>query len=175
MNSQLIYTADANNPANLNDWLSCSTSLTDKLQAIIGKVELQILSQQWTNADWFDRFVLHIQEQSIFLREILMNGYEHNYWYARTIIPESCYQIDPEFFSRLEKESIRNLIFGEQRVKRYLQKYYSINEYNIEYHWVKKHLPLINSTLWLRLTQYQFDEKGDFYLYEILLPDLERV
>ncbi|KTD82271.1 chorismate--pyruvate lyase family protein [Legionella waltersii] len=175
MNSQLIYTTGANHPANLNEWLSCSTSLTDKLQAIIGKVELKVLNQQWTDVDWFVRHMLHVDDQSIFLREILMNGCEHHYWYARTIIPQSCYQIDPEFFRRLENESMRNLIFDGQRVKRGLQQCYSISEFNIEYHWVKKYLPFINATLWLRLVQYQLDDKEHFYLYEILLPDLERV
>src|SRR5262245_16386625 len=106
MNNQFFFTAEINTPEYLNDWLNCSTSLTDKLQAITGSAELEVMSQEWVTPNWFDNYVFHIQDIRVLNREIMMRSHGTAYWYARSVIPESCYRVDSAFFNRLEKESI---------------------------------------------------------------------
>lgn len=173
MSKAFYYNSAIERPPLLNDWLECSTSLTDKLQSYIGEITLTVENQEWITPKWFERYFFNIQNESILLREIIMRGCEKTYWYARSLIPLSCYQLDRVFFNRLESESIRNLIFGEQRVSRYSIKCYPINRFNIEYHWVEQYIPIIETTLWVRLSDYVLDNKEHFYLFEILFPELE--
>lgn len=95
------------------------------------------------------------------------------YWYARSVIPQSCYALKPEFFNRLENESIRNLIFDESSVRRLPILCYPVDQLNLEFHWVKKYIGSEYSQMWVRFTELVFQEKSSFYLVEILLPELE--
>ncbi|WP_241480299.1 chorismate--pyruvate lyase family protein [Legionella norrlandica] len=156
----------------LNNWLEYQGSLTDKLKAIRGSIELELLSQSWTSPKWWDRHVLHIKDENIFQREIIMKNSGIAYWYARSIIPQTCYDLSPEFFNRLKHESIRNLIFGESRVRRLPMLCYPVDQLNLEFHWVKKYIGSIQAPLWVRLIELVFLEKSSFYLTEILLPEL---
>lgn len=111
INYQSLLIADTKGPGLLKDWLEYQGSLTDKLKAMTGDAELERLSQNWSIPNWWDKYVLCIQDKSIFQREIVMKNQGIVYWYARSVIPQSCYALKPEFFNRLENESIRNLIF----------------------------------------------------------------
>jgi chorismate-pyruvate lyase len=159
----------------LDAWLYYNHPITDKLNNLTGDTQLEVLSQQWIQTTWWDKYFLNIVEHTLFQREIIMKSSGRTFWYARSIIPSSCYQLDPEFFKRLERESIRNLIFDEPKVVLSQRKIYPINAQCIEYYWVKKHLSILPEILWGRLAEFSFIEKNSFYLLELLFPQLEEL
>jgi chorismate-pyruvate lyase len=174
-NTQPIFTAKSNRLETLKEWRNYEGSLTDKLQDAKGEVEVQLLYQNWIKTTWWDTHVLNIQDAQIVQREIIMSSLGLNYWYARTIIPKKCYTLDPIFFKRLEKETLKNLIFGEQKVQRVSMRSYPVDKECIEFQWVKKYIKLRDEPLWVRLAEYSFLNIESFYLAEILLPELESV
>lgn len=173
INNRPIFVANSMQTDSLRDWRECPHSLTDKLQTVKGSVQLELISQKWTQPNWWDRYLLQIHDELIFEREILMKHQSTVYWYARTIIPQKCYNSNPEFFKRLEKESIRNLIFNNPKVHRAVMLNYPIDQQCIEYHWAKRHLAHIDGIIWVRLAKYTLNYLESFYLAELLLPELE--
>lgn len=174
INQHLILTADTVEPAGFQSWIHHQDSLTDQLERLTGDTQLTLLSQGWTHASWWDAMLFQLN-QPLFQREILMSSHGTDYWYARSVIPEACYASNLVFFQRLQKESIRNLIFGNNDVKRLAMHVYPVNHSCLEFHWVKKYLPLHHETLWVRCAQYGLPDGTSFYLIEILLPSLEGV
>lgn len=168
-----LFVINTQPPERLAKWLHYQASLTDKLQDIKGNAELQLIFQNWVKAGWWDRHLLKVQDESIFQREILMKSHGALCWYARSIIPKKCYDLNPFFFDRLKNESIKNLIFGNSKVQRIHWIHYPINNQCIEFYWVKKNIPSITGILWARLTELSFQQKEYFYLVEIMLPELE--
>lgn len=175
INNQPIFCAETKEHEFLRDWRDFQYSLTDRLQVAKGDTELEIISQGWIKSTWWDNYLLKINDDLVFQREICMKYSGLEYWYARSIIPSICYNLEPEFFKRLEKESIRNLIFDNNQVDRVQMINYPIDHQCIEFHWVKRHLKNIDGILWLRLAEYSFLKSASFYLVEILLPELENV
>lgn len=190
INNNPLLVADSKKPISLSDWINHQNSLTDKLLASKGSIDLELLSQEWTTPTWWDKYLLQINlicdvedregeviksQQLVFQREILMRSENIAYWYARTIIPQKCYDLNPDFFGRLEKESIRNLIFGNHEVHRVLMTGYPIDKQCIEFYWVKKYINTIKGTLWVRFGEFSYHHMESFYLMEILLPELENL
>ncbi len=170
-----LLAAESNAPQSLLPWLHHHGSLTDKLKLAQGSVNLVVLSQQWVLPTWWDVFFLKIIGNHVFQREILMTSQNKDYWYARTVIPESCYRKGEEYFGRLADESIRNLIFNGDSVHLVNRMTYAVDVNCLEYFWVKKHLNLSAQQLWVRLTEYSYLNIDSFYVVEILLPELEKV
>lgn len=175
INTHSIFAISAQVSEQLSEWLNYQDSLTDKLQQIKDDAHVELISQCWMNTDWWDKHFLQIQDNLIFQREIIMKSHNITYWYARSIIPKKCYDLDPAFFGRLENESIKNLIFNEDRVYRVQSINYPIDQHCLEYHWVKRNLGSVGGVLWVRLAEFLFQQKEPFYLAEIMLPELESI
>ncbi|QLZ69247.1 chorismate lyase [Legionella sp. PC1000] len=175
INTHSIFTISAQSSEQLSKWLNYQDSLTDKLQQIKGDAQVELISQYWRNTDWWDNNFLQIQDKLVFQREIIMKSHNVAYWYARSIIPKKCYDLDPTFFGRLENESIKNLIFKEDRVHRVQSINYPIDQQCLEFYWVKRNLDSIDDVLWVRLAEFLFQQKEAFYLAEIMLPELESI
>lgn len=173
INNQPVLTAETEHPEALKDWRLHQYSLTDKLQALKGSTQLELISQRWIKPTWWDTHLLQIKDELVFQREIMMKHQDIDYWYARTIIPRKCYNINPEFFKRLEKESIRNLIFDSNQVHRVTMVNYPVDNQCIEFSWVKKNMRTINGIIWVRLAEFSLAHLESFYLAELLLPELE--
>lgn len=168
-------TTSTEEPSKLRPWLHHSHSLTDKLRELKGSVELTVLSQEWSPPSWWDQYILAIRDSLVFQRTILMKSQQIAYWFARSIIPKSSYDLDVAFFKRLERESIRNLIFESDEVHRSHFTIYPIDSQSIEFQWVNQYLPDLEGPLWVRFAHYSYRQKASFYLLEILLPSLENV
>ncbi|BCA95376.1 4-hydroxybenzoate synthetase [Legionella antarctica] len=173
INNQPVFTAETQYPEALKEWREYDHSLTDKLQALKGSTQLELISQQWIKPTWWDTYLLQVNDELIFQREIIMQHREVDYWYARTIIPQKCYKIYPEFFKRLEKESIRNLIFDSHQVHRVAMISYPVDKHCIEFNWLKKNRDTIDGIIWVRLAEFSLEHLESFYLAELLLPELE--
>ncbi|WED44127.1 chorismate--pyruvate lyase family protein [Legionella cardiaca] len=167
--------ASSSPPKVLLPWLKHEFSLTDKLKNEVGDASLTILNQQWKNPSWWDKFALGISTSSVMHREIIMSAHGTPCWYARTIIPDSCYQKNFLFFNRLNQESLGVIIFNTPQVKRNLMLQYAINASSLEYYWLP-HLPMLTESkdLWSRLSIFSLQENVFFYLVEIFLPDFLR-
>ncbi|KTD15619.1 4-hydroxybenzoate synthetase [Legionella gratiana] len=175
INTDSIFIINAQSSESLKGWLNYQASLTDRLQKIRGEVQLELISQHWVNPDWWDKNVLLIQDEHVFKRDIIMKSRGISYWFARSIIPKKCYDLDPAFFDRLKNESIKNLVFGNNRVERINWTNYPINHHCIEFYWVKKNINVVDGILWVRLTEFSFQQSESFYIVEIMLPELELV
>jgi chorismate lyase len=164
----------ANVPRSLLPWVIHRDAMTLKLKQAAGDARLTILTQGWIISGWWDQYVLGLDRQVILQREILMSAWQHNCWYARTIIPELTYQANTAIFNRLGRESLGDIIFSDKRIKRYSMINYAVDTHSIEYHWLKSIVPEESGSLWARLAIFTIDEDYPFFLIEILLPDLCR-
>lgn len=154
------------------EWVNYQDSLTDKLKDLTGEVQLELKSQQWCDTDCWSKNILKISDELVFQREIIMSSHQIPYWYAKSIIPQQCYNVAPEFFDRLKTESIKKLIFNEERVTRTQMFNYAINKQCMEFYWVKKYIEQTEEILWVRIAQFCFQHTESFYLIEIMLPKL---
>lgn len=172
-NMQTISKQNVPIEESLKEWRDYQDSLTDKLYAKTGSAQLELLSQDWIQSTWWDTYFLKLNDSNLFQREIIMNSNSLRYWYARTIIPYSCFSLDPAFFKRLESEPIKNLIFSEPRVQRLQLLNYPIDNQCIEFHWLKEQQSSMNKNpIWVRLAQYLFQKQHSFYIAELLFPEL---
>jgi chorismate lyase len=157
------------------EWISYQNPLTDKLQKAKGEATLEFLSQEWKKTDEWSHTLLEIHDELVFQREIIMKSHGVTYWYARSIIPKRCYDIDPSFFDRLQQESIKYLIFGNEQVLRINFVTYPIDSDAFELSWVKKYIENIEGILWVRISEFSFQNLASFYLIEIMLPELGEI
>jgi chorismate lyase len=174
-NKQPLFFVETPQSECFKAWAEHQHSLTDKLVQLKGSSQLEVLFQNWIKPNWWDTYFLQINDELIYQREIIMRHNHTEYWYARTVIPETCYEAAPEFFDRLNSESIKNLIFGESQVSCSNRICYPVDEQCLEFYWVKKYMSDTKGTLWCRLAEYQFQHKASFYLMELLLPELGTV
>lgn len=174
-NNQPLFFVETQHSERLKEWREYQHSLTDKLIMIKGTSKLDLVFQNWVKPGWWDTYFLQINDQLIYQREIIMRHEETAYWYARTLIPQKCYELDSVFFNRLNQESVKNLIFGESKVQCINRICYPVNSQCLEFYWVKKYISGIDGVLWLRLAEYEFQQRASFYLMELLLPELENV
>jgi len=173
INPHFIFAAKTQCSEQLSEWINYQYSLTDKLQKLKGTTELELIKQEWVLSNWWDKQLLQIKDKLVFQREIIMRSDGIAYWYARSIIPQKCYNMDPIFFKRLETESIKKLIFDDTKVRRLSLISYPVDHQCIEYYWVKKYINTVQDVLWVRLAEYSLQQKESFYLVELLLPELE--
>lgn len=164
-----------NPPAVLYDWLNYKFSLMDKLQEKVGETSLSVLNQRWQRPTWWDQFVLGIKEAQVIHRNSIISAKDLACWFARTIIPNSCYLANKSFFDRLSQESLGKLVFNTVGLKRSEVFFYPINASCLEYYWLPPALKEATKSLWLRLSVFCFNEKENFYLVEIFLPGFVRI
>lgn len=175
INTHLIFSLKASCSKQLLEWVNYYSPITDKLHKAKGQAQLELMSQRWITTDLWSKTLLNIDDSSVFQREILMNSHDVIYWYARSIIPQKCYALDPIFFDRLKNESIKNLIFDEKQVCRINSINYPVNNQCVEFYWVKKYINQIEEILWVRIAEFSFQNKESFYLVEVMLPELGNV
>lgn len=166
---------DEQPPAELLPWLTHSESLTEKLvKRTSMPVQLQVLSQQWGAVDSWEKTTLAIQEDRILRREILMLAGGKPCWYARTLIPHTVYEVAPEKFSRLAHESLGQIIFSDAAIHRVLLGYYPIIATSHESWWLRGVASESTDRHWVRFSEISVFSQYQFYLIEILLPELAR-
>ncbi len=166
-NSLLITEAEPE--SDIQHWLCHQASLTEKLQFSTGQAEVEVLHLAWGRPSWWDKQVIKIKDSAVYRREILMFSGDLPCWYARTIIPQNCYDLDPAFFGRLKQQSLNHLIFNEPKVKRCQLFHYQIDKHCLEMYWLPEHLITGDEKFWLRYSEFSFMNKASFYLCEILL------
>jgi chorismate-pyruvate lyase len=175
INTHLIYSLKATCSKHFLEWVNYQESLTDKLRKAKGDACLDLIAQQWISTDLWSKNMLDVRDATLFQREIIMNSYGVAYWYARSIIPQKCYDLDPAFFGRLQKESIKNLIFEDPRVRRINSINYPVDNQCVEFYWVKKYIDEVQGILWVRIAEFSFQQKESFYLVEIMFPELGEI
>lgn len=165
----------ANTPSKeILPWLTYVDLLTEKLYKKSGETKLLVLQERYMPANWWDRYVLKLGVGMVFCREIVTSAWGEPCWYARTIIPSSTLEANSALFARLKKETLGELIFGDNNIQRESLSYYSISKKDIEFYWLEKDLCKTADFLWVRLSEFTLKNKDPFYLVEILLPGLER-
>lgn len=164
-------------PEKLIPWLLYEKSLTEKLKSTTGDASIQVLEFGLRRPSWWDKKVLGIQEKLVFVREIVMYSHEISCWYARTIVPETTYQVHQDFFASLEKNALHVMLFQEKLAVRKSMQCDAISQNELEYYWVKRFVPdcYVNDsssslTLWVRRCCFLIGGKEPFYLVEIFLP-----
>lgn len=166
-----FYSSDFQADDTFLPWLTHEAPITEKLRELKGDAQINVLANDWQKTSWWDRHVLEIHQDKIFCREIMMHSHGIPCWYARTVIPESCYASEPDFFNRLEHEPLTNLVYNESRVKRRILRHYSIDEDSIEWHWLPSGLTLKDKRLWVRFAEFLFKGSERFYLSEVLFKE----
>lgn len=151
-------------PLVLYDWLMHQEAITEKLKAYSPSVKMTILSHDWRMAD----------EKRVMVRDIIMEAGASVCWFARTRIPQSTYQADPDFFGRLTQEPLSHLIYHEVRVVRQVMHTVSLSADHPVYQWVDASWHENEAVLWARFSTFYLDQIYPFYLIEIYLPGLIR-
>ncbi len=175
INTSLIPYLTAECSKQFLEWITYQEPLTDKLHKIKGEATLKLLSQEWKKTDEWSHNLLEIHDEFVFQREIMMKSHGVVYWYARSIIPQGCYDLDPSFFDRLKQESIKYLIFNNEQVARINFTTYAVDSHSLELSWVKKYIKTIEGILWVRISEFSFQKAASFYLIEIMLPELGEI
>lgn len=155
-------------------WLVCESSLTNKLTAAAGDARLEVRSQCWESADEWDLVVLKLDATEVMHREIVMSAFDIPCWYARTILPVATYHANIQLFDRLKNESLGELIFNGNQIKRASLNHHVISTQSPEYKWLNDLAPKDASELWMRLSEFKVITGHSFFLAEILLPGLLR-
>lgn len=179
----------ASAPPLLTSWLKEEGSLTDRLNQMTHAAQLHVVHQEWIRAGWWEKYVLHYQNGSLWQREILMLCHGHICWYAKTLVDESVFLRHRDFFSKVEQASLNQLLFREHKAHRQSKVLGSFTSDAVEFHWVKQALAQLTSntqqeqtasqtcfaddiTLWGRRSSFAIDAQSTFYLVEIFLPGL---
>ena len=157
-------------PMVLIDWMLCQQAITDKLSRIAQHVRVEVLSHQWQPTNDWEHRLLRVTDSQLIRRDVVIKADGQPCWFARTMIPEQTYQQDPVFFDRLERTSLRTLVYHEPRVLRSLMHSYSFSQAVLEYHWLPQSFSEVADHLWGRLSMFHFDRQGYFYLFEVFLP-----
>jgi chorismate--pyruvate lyase len=165
--------AQSNLPVSLKPWMICQSSLTEKLKALSGEADIEVLAQHWRYTNEWEKQALHLEQQMVFHREIVMWSHDKPCWYARTIIPKATYAAGAPIFNRLATESLGALIFNEHAIKRVQLSHYPITQDSIEYDWLNPSWRTQALIFGVRLSTWMIDV-NPFFLIEILLPELER-
>ena len=160
-------------PTHLLPWLTCETSLTEKLEAKSGEATLQVLFEHWLGTTSWDQCTLSLGREQVLHRDILMLAWNEPCWYARTILPLKTYQADKKLFARLKQEPLGHLIFAGNGIVRVSLRHYSIGPHDVEYGWLPALQQKAQATYWVRLSCFKLSSGQLFYLLEILLPGLE--
>lgn len=168
-----LYSLNCKPPQYLQSWLTYTKMLTKKLYSKSQDTSLNVLQNGIIQPTWWDKYTLGITDDVIFNREITISAHSIPCWYARTIIPINTFYNHKKLFSRLDTESLGDLIFGNNNIKRNQLKYYCIGEENIEYHWLANSIYNDSTNLWTRLSEFEILH-DNFYLLEIFLPELEK-
>lgn len=158
-------------------WLDEQGSITDKLKALSGHTQLEVLTHIWDKPDVWDCEALQLSPDiKVLHREILMSSHQQYCWYARTILPLSVYQTEATLFQRLKHEALGELIHNHPHINRTHIKPYEIAPHTPEHHYLKQALKdkTPTQTLWGRLSTFTIHGQFDFYLLEILLPGILR-
>lgn len=171
---KLNYSNVCKPPASIIPWLMCESSLTNKLASLAGDARLDVRSQHWDMSDDWDIGKLKLDAVRVMHREIAMWAFDTPCWYARTILPELTYQSNHQLFDRLKNQSLGELIFNSNQIKRVSLNHYMIAVGSFEYNWLNDLAPQDASPLWMRLSEFMVISGHSFYLAEILLPGLLR-
>ena len=169
-----------NKPIWIVPWLKCRSLMTGKLQADLqsgsGSVQLKRIAETWTGVGWWERYMLGLEAGRMFQREITIAAGNDLCWYARTLVPELCYSAHESIFSRLQNESLGDILFSDARINRAGLKIYSIDAMAIEYYWLNQAWREDATCFWVRLSHFIIAEEPlhSFFLSEILLPGLGR-
>lgn len=157
-------------------WLTCLTSLTQKLREHAGEACMQVLMHKWEIVNQWDKEVLRLSNGAVIHREILMQAHQQACWYARTIIPEQTMLADPELFDRLNQEPLGQLIFHSGSIQRVSLRYGPVDFSSEIFGWLPVDIiPQSCKYLWRRLSTFSLvSNDARFYLLEILLPGLEQ-
>lgn len=159
-------------PEVLLPWLTWERSLTHKLPGAAGDARLDVLSQEWGEADVWDQARLNLSQGLVMHRNIVMWAFDSPCWYARTIVPKATYEWNENTFLRLETEPLGSLIFGGTDIKRNFLMHYAVSSSSIEYAWLQPWMHQEAPVIWVRLSEFQMKQGGVFFLVELLLPGL---
>lgn len=166
-------------PTELLPWLLNKQSMTGKLQAATNSpVTLAVLHQKWSPVGFWEKYILGLENTgSVWQREITISAGDTLCWYARTLIPKDTYTAYESIFSRLEKETLGDIIFSDARIARTSLLHYQIDSQCMEYYWLDSPMQTdyYPDKFWLRLSEFHIESASAFYLIEILLPGLLHV
>lgn len=155
----------------VQNWLVHPDSITERLIEKAGEASLTVLMQGWEPVCAWDKKMLNDASNRVWRREIVMLAQGEACWYARTIVPESTYKSNQDFFEQLQTKSVGTLIFNSPTVQRMSLTSYVIDEEMHEYQWIPESVkPYPTQPLWVRLSYLMLHEQFPFYLVEILLP-----
>ncbi len=107
-------------PANIEDWLLTTDSLTQRVQSCCGKgFHLEILQHGWTRPQLNERRLLLMPDSAYALRrEVVLCCSGTPLIFARTIIPNASLQGSGLRLSRLGRKPLGELLFRDHSVER---------------------------------------------------------
>lgn len=106
-------------PPSVQDWLAESSSLTARLNAIAGPVQVEVLHQDWDRPFAGEAMRLKLLPgERVWTREVVLTGQGERLLLARTVVPAVTMAGVGEEFPRLGNRPLGELLFCRPDVRR---------------------------------------------------------
>ncbi len=149
------------------DWLSEYGSLTERIEAIVGTMRLELLGE--------DMGALRPQEADLLgvsvtqpgrVREVVLFGPEQPWIYARTVIP----QATSAQFERLGTRPLGRFLFSQPGMERKLLQVRQLHSGHFLHRKARTHAGNTVDLLWARRCLWRWQDKS-MLVSEVFLPD----
>ena len=162
-------------PEQLKPWLLTSESLTKRLRASLPDVSINLLNANWDNTTWWDKYILNIQYERAYIRQVIISSATNQCWFARTVIPQATYEKRASLFANLSSKSLGDVLFHDKSFKRQQLAFYPVTSSDIEYHWAMAYSShSIAKQLWVRRSVFMVEGEA-LYILEVFLPSFVKL
>ncbi|WP_301098753.1 chorismate lyase [Otariodibacter sp.] len=108
-------------PSNIADWLFYSASLTQKLQMVSSNISVEITQEDWQAVSLSKNFAKYPEEQTAWVREILLKGDSTPWIFAQTIFPQATIDNVAQVIPNLGETPIGLWLFPQEPIRQNLE------------------------------------------------------
>ena len=159
--------ADPTLSAAARDWLSEYGSLTERIEAIVGTMRLELLGEDMGPLRPGEASLLDVSvRQPGRIREVVLYGPEQPWIFARTVIP----QATSEQFGCLGERPLGRFLFSQPGMQRELLEVRQLSSRHYLHRKARVHAANESGPLWARRCLWRWQDKS-MLVSEVFLPD----
>ncbi|QGM81545.1 chorismate--pyruvate lyase family protein [Otariodibacter oris] len=114
-------TTQNNVASNIADWLFHTASLTQKLQTVSQNISVEITQEDWQAVSLSNNFAKYSQEQTAWVREIVLKGDSSPWIFAQTVFPRATIENVAQEILQLGEKPIGLWLFPQNPIRQSLE------------------------------------------------------